>query len=579
MKKSCLNCLLLLLAVSFLICSCQTSQGPDGSWTDRSDESVSAPEITMPETDGTTTAIAEEPLLDLIRSEQTDYTIIIPQNASETLETAVTEFKKAIRARTGISLKLNNDYLNPSKGVVEKETEILIGATNREASSRAAAGLKSKDYAVRIDGKQLVIVGGSDLAAITALTRFTTLLLQTNEGKDLSVFDSALFVWEDHYPIESLTIGQVPASNFRIVYPDGNVYLRRAAEDLKTAVSDSVGYDISVVSDKTETEVGKPEILIGDTNRGSDPVTSDQPVLLAANGNIRIAGNSVYRTVLGVDAFMESYLTGSGSIDVDVSAEQRLTVAEQPQYKVMSFNILAWTEEGDHKDVRVGIVEEMIRAELPDSIGFQEDNEEWIQLLVPALGDLYDYVGVWNETNQKIYNAVFYRKDKFELLEYKTLWLSDTPETESKYVNSTQNRTVTCATLKNRQTGEIYIHYNTHLDIDKDSAGKQLTVLQEITGKSAYPYVVTGDFNIELTWDLYRFMQKTWYDSRVVAQVPNTGNTIDFIMVVDSVVAEENVKITRPYVLKDEWEKGITNDQPYYISDHWPVCLTFRIHP
>lgn len=557
--------MLLLLAASFLICSCQPGHqaeepGPDFS-------------------EGTTSAVEEKALFDLIRSGESDYTIIISQTASETLESAVSDFKKAVRERTGVSLKLNNDYLNPSKGVVEKETEILIGITNREASAGIAAELKSKDYAVRAEGKKLIIIGGSDSATITALTRFTELLLQTNKGQDLSVFASDLFELKSSYAMESLRIGQISASDYRIVYPDGDVYLRRAANDLKTSVSDAVGYDIPVISDKTNAIVGKSEILLGNTNRSGEPVDSEQPVLRLENGNVRIAGNSIYQTILGVDAFIENYLNGSGDVSVDVSAEKILNVREQAQYKVMSFNILAWTANGDQKEVRLGIIEEMIRNELPDSIGFQEDNEAWIQLLGPALGDLYDYVGVWNEPYQKIYNAVFYRKDKFELLGYKTLWLSDTPEIESKYQNATQNRTVTCATLKNKQTGEVYIHYNTHLDIDKDSAGKQLQVLQQITAKSAYPYVVTGDFNIEVTWDLYLFMQKSWYDSRKVAQVPNPEDTIDFIMIVDSVVAEENVKVKRPYVIKKEWESGITNGQPYYISDHWPVYLTFRIHP
>lgn len=159
---------------------------------------------------------------------------------------------------------------------------------------------------------------------------------------------------------------------------------------------------------------------------------------------------------------------------------------------------------GTQSNKRVKLFAQQINDRLPDVLGVQELNNIWLEKLEDYLPQ-YDYYGVLrggdeNEKKSEM-NGIFYLKDKFELIESNTFWISETPQVESKFDGAGCNRTCSYIVLKNKSTGEIFAHFNTHLDnasVEAQNLGGTLIAesTDEIISKyGSIPIVVTGDFN------------------------------------------------------------------------------------
>lgn len=193
-----------------------------------------------------------------------------------------------------------------------------------------------------------------------------------------------------------------------------------------------------------------------------------------------------------------------GGVEVK-SADDRL--ADNETLIVASYNTAApWGSllDGTQSAYRVKLFAQQINDNLPDSLGVQEINSDWAEKMEKYLPQ-YAYYGVKrggdeNEKKSEM-NGIFYLKEKFMLLESNTFWLSNTPETESKFEGAGCNRICSYVVLENKSTGEIYAHINTHLDnasVAAQELGGQLIAAKTDEIISAYgniPIVITGDFN------------------------------------------------------------------------------------
>ncbi|MBQ2915842.1 MAG: endonuclease/exonuclease/phosphatase family protein [Clostridia bacterium] len=164
--------------------------------------------------------------------------------------------------------------------------------------------------------------------------------------------------------------------------------------------------------------------------------------------------------------------------------------------KVMSFNISC----GEPSEERHNRIIERIKGEAPDVIGLQEGIDLSCERITKALGDTYTMLGHGREENSDGENTnIMFRKDKFELLESKTFWITDTPEVFSKHPESCCPRIYTYQLLKTKENGQIFLHVNTHFDHIGVNAriaqAKILTSWIEKTFGDKYPVFITGDFN------------------------------------------------------------------------------------
>jgi endonuclease/exonuclease/phosphatase family metal-dependent hydrolase len=178
--------------------------------------------------------------------------------------------------------------------------------------------------------------------------------------------------------------------------------------------------------------------------------------------------------------------------------------AEQPgKLRVMSYNVRCLHIENNPQDLwwfRVKHLVENIRNQDPDLIGMQEvytAQANDLQRLLPG----YAWFGVPRDDGKKKGERcpIFYRKDRFELLDWKTFWLSETPDTPGSVSwKSGCKRVVTWAKFRDKQTGKVFFHFNTHFDNASPKAREMSAVLlvervRQIAGNAQA--FVTGDFN------------------------------------------------------------------------------------
>jgi len=164
--------------------------------------------------------------------------------------------------------------------------------------------------------------------------------------------------------------------------------------------------------------------------------------------------------------------------------------------KVMSFNIYYSNLTGG----RLSAVATIIENEAPDIIGIQEGTYSMCGAIEDRLYDNYAMVGIGRDGTDKGENCnIFYRTDKFELLDSNTIWLSRTPDRYSVLSGAGLPRIATYVQLKRISDGQIFIHVNTHYDLASDAVRKAESILltqyleKEFGG--LYPITITGDFN------------------------------------------------------------------------------------
>lgn len=177
---------------------------------------------------------------------------------------------------------------------------------------------------------------------------------------------------------------------------------------------------------------------------------------------------------------------------------------------VMSFNVQ--TENGTQvrMDIRADMLRDLIDEYMPDSIGMQEVTANWRAIMDSyVFNDSYTGVGVARTSNPALgleQSCIFYRSDKYDLLDSGTFWLSDTPNVAGSALEGCNYpRICTYVYLKDKVTGFEYIHMNTHLDHDGNNdakAGRAIRLAQaEVIMKKLYSLnpdaavVITGDFN------------------------------------------------------------------------------------
>lgn len=160
--------------------------------------------------------------------------------------------------------------------------------------------------------------------------------------------------------------------------------------------------------------------------------------------------------------------------------------------------------EGTYTTRRAHLFAQQINDCLPDVLGVQELNSIWQGKFEEFLPQ-YAYYGVKRGGDDKEQTSemsgIFYLKDKFELVESDTFWISLTPEKESKFEDAACHRICSYVVLKNKNTGAMLAHLNTHLDHvsteAQDLGGKLIAEkTEEIKNKyGEIATVITGDFN------------------------------------------------------------------------------------
>lgn len=264
------------------------------------------------------------------------------------------------------------------------------------------------------------------------------------------------------------------------------------------------------------------------------------------------------------------------------------TTISAQKLKLMTYNIRldlasdgenSWTNRKEYFASQLAFYE-------PDIFGIQEALPHQVTDITTFLPK-YNYVGIGRDGLGKGESSnIFFKKDRFKVLQENTFWLFETPDKISKGWDAALNRVCTYALLKDSKTKQTFWVFNTHLDHVGELARTNsiLLILSKIAelNTNKYPVFFMGDFNSEPKEQRIINLKKEMNDSRDISEEKPFGPSgtfnafkhneavttlIDYIF-----LSKDNpFKVNKYAVLSDSKDLK-------YPSDHLPVYIELKFN-
>ncbi len=218
----------------------------------------------------------------------------------------------------------------------------------------------------------------------------------------------------------------------------------------------------------------------------------------------------------------------------------------------------------------------------PDLLGMQEVLERQCIFLKDNLPG-YDYRGAGRDDGKTggEYSPVFFRTDRFSIVDWGTFWLSPTPEdTGSVGWDAALTRICTWMELQERSSGFEFYFLNTHFDHMGDTArAESAKLILDFINKETkgLPVILTGDFNCSPEEEPYRVF--TAKPAGLTDACTVAGSKADFSEgTFNGFGLEQNPERIDMVFYKGRWKANSYDvlqikDGGMFISDHWPVVV------
>lgn len=228
---------------------------------------------------------------------------------------------------------------------------------------------------------------------------------------------------------------------------------------------------------------------------------------------------------------------------------------------------------------------EIINFEEPLVMGTQEVLVDQLHDMLDSLPD-YSYLGVGRDDGKETgeYAAIFYRKDRLDVLKDGHFWLSQTPDKPSLGWDAACIRICTWAQFKDKETKRKFWFFNLHMDhvgvvARRESAKLVISRIKSLV-KDDEPVVLTGDFNVDQHDEIYGIFSKSGILKDCYAnakmKMANTCTWNDFMQDkmndnrIDHIFVSPSVSVDRYAILTESYWLGNTRRNP---SDHYPVMV------
>lgn len=268
------------------------------------------------------------------------------------------------------------------------------------------------------------------------------------------------------------------------------------------------------------------------------------------------------------------------------SEKPAINTGNAESFTVMSYNIRfdnpndginAWSH---RKEAVAEMMGEKYNA---DVIGVQEALRHQLDEIQDRLPN-YSWVGAGRDDgeNEGEFSPIFYNKNRFELVESNTFWLSETPdEPGSISWDAAITRIVTWAEFNDTQTGQKFYAINTHFDhIGEQARVESSKILIGFISdlNEDYPVIITGDFNVPETSDAYKVITNApgIHDARYVSETGHEGPTATFNnwevlrdsdTRIDYIFVNDNVRVLNHRILDDRYDGRFPSDHLPVVSD------------
>jgi len=527
-----------------------------------------------------------EPIV-LSRDAISEYVIVYGEGIGDELKSKVGELSLKFKDKFGVAVSAKDDYFKEGVDALAiKETEILIGVTNREESKSFIGSLKSRDYGWKAINKKLVIGGVNDEMTVKAIDEFISKVLSKDSAEGAFYTSDSDFTYTEEYEMDTITVGGTDITEYTVVYNDDVYGMQYLAELIRNAIADKCGHYLSVVK-AAKAEGMTITVDITDTDKNS---------LLCeklGNGNITVGGGSsqaVYQTALA----LADKIGGLATAELDVS----VTGAIQDN-EITVFN---WNIKGEDGSKIVGERADAYKAAIdefkPDIIMFQEANLGTISknMLNNVLGSDYALATEYREDinmPHTVSNITFYNKNTVKPIFSTYFWHSDTPDEISQFPEGEYVKMTVISEFEQLSTGKRALSVNVHLNFAKKGAtlstndlqakemGLILDWIEKYKAENPTSTVIMGgDFNAEKSGKaIQNALKYGFVNSSAVARnaiecntFPGNNHVIDFVLVSDGGA------LISSYIAKDmgAYVANGSNGNP---SDHNPVIVKLCLTP
>lgn len=244
------------------------------------------------------------------------------------------------------------------------------------------------------------------------------------------------------------------------------------------------------------------------------------------------------------------------------------------RYATESDGVNAWSQ---RKDLAASVFNDND----VDIAGLQEALISQINDLQERLPN-YAWVGVGRDDGKEKgeFSPIFYRKDRFTVINSGTFWLSKTPEVVgSKDWDAAITRVASWVRLKEIKSGKEIMFVNTHFDhvgeTSRQESAKVIAAKMTELAKGL-PTLLTGDFNTPLgskgIQTILDLKVPKLYNTHSITKTPHFGGESSFNgfgsakpnPYIDFIFATKQFKVEKHGFI--QLKQG-----DVFVSDHWPV--------
>lgn len=381
----------------------------------------------------TSPAVDASPI-EIIKNNESMYTLVYPENCSDTLNSALASLVSGIKTATGVEV----DSLADSKAIKENGKYILLGATCFDQSLSAIDSLTANEdaYTIKQFGDHIVITGNFDNATAAAVSYFTDSLIPANYDKATSTLIFEEYLNEGTSPLPaSFSLNDI--AGYTIVYSDETEGYLDAAQSIQERIKRDTEITLPIVKD-TESDETPREILIGKTNRHlsskcyKDGTRLMEYKLVLEKGQIQIVCGGPFSAKMAGYMFSNTVLKNANTtLEVGTNLEgdlatESIALNESADVRIMSANVLS---EGAIKDFnqfpisaqRAEIFAKILVNYTPDIIGTQEMDPNYHEPMKKYFKIIKDTYGIEYSMTETAHNGaplhspIIYRSDKFKL--------------------------------------------------------------------------------------------------------------------------------------------------------------------
>lgn len=192
----------------------------------------------------------------------------------------------------------------------------------------------------------------------------------------------------------------------------------------------------------------------------------------------------------------------------------------------------------------------------------------------------YAYIGGGRDDGKDKgeHTAIFYKTERFKLLDHGDFWLSETPEKPSFGWGATLRRVSSWGKFKDKTTNKVFFVFNTHFDhvvaeARRQSAHLIVNKIKELAGKA--PVFFMGDLNSTPETEQVKTLSDFMSDSRAFSLAEPYGpegtfNGFNYMSSlrrrIDYIFVHNRITVLKYGVLTDSYEQK-------FPSDHLPVII------